>query len=69
MWRETGDFPESELADLGFRKIAGTSLIYRHLALATTFTDEHPQGIDPLDYVAKPGYESWVEEQWGDDDR
>jgi hypothetical protein len=69
MWLDTGDFAEGELADVGFRKIAGTSLIYRHLALATKFTDQHPQGVDPLDYVAKPEYEAWVEEHWGDDSR
>jgi hypothetical protein len=68
MWLETGGFPESELADLGFKKIATTSLIYRNLAFTTKFIDRHPQGMDGADYVAQPEYEVWVHEQWGDDE-
>ena len=67
MWLETGGFPESELADLGFRKIAATPLIYRHLAFTTEFSNRHPLGMDGSDYVARPEYESWVHEQWADD--
>jgi hypothetical protein len=49
-------------------KIAATPLIYRNLAFTTNFIEQHPQGIDASDYVAKADYETWVQEKWGDDE-
>jgi hypothetical protein len=46
MWLETSGLPESELAELGFKKIAGEALIFRHSAIRTPFSDRHPQGQD-----------------------
>lgn len=63
MWKDTSSLSESELADLGFCKIAGSDLIFRHSAVRTKFGDEHPTGQD-ADVVALPEYEEWVEEQW-----
>jgi hypothetical protein len=56
MWKNTSGLSESELADLGFCKIAGSQLIFRHSTLLTTFGDEHPTGQD-ADVEAQPEYE------------
>ena len=63
MWLETSGLPEADLADLGFKKIAGEALIFRHSALRTPFGDRHPQGQD-ADVEALPEYEEWVEKEW-----
>src|SRR4029079_10671960 len=44
MWSDTSGLSESELADIGFRKIAGQNLIFRHSTLRTPFSDRNPQG-------------------------
>jgi hypothetical protein len=66
MWKDTGNFWESELADLGFCKIAGEELIFRHSAFQTPFYEKHPRGLD-VDFVATPEHEAWVEEQWANE--
>ena len=53
MRRDTGDFSEAELAELGFRKIAGEELIFRHSAFKTPYSEKNPQGLD-VDFVAGP---------------
>jgi serine/threonine protein kinase len=63
MWKDTTGLPEAELADLGFRKVAGSDLIFRHSALRTPFGDRFPKGRD-ADAVAQPEYEAWVEREW-----
>lgn len=63
MWLETSGLPEADLADLGFKKIAGESLIFRHSALRTPFGDRHPEGQD-ADVEALPECEEWVEKAW-----
>jgi hypothetical protein len=63
MWLETSGLPESDLAELGFKKIAGEALIYRHSALCTPFSERHPQGQD-ADVEALPEFEEWVLKEW-----
>jgi len=63
MWLETTGLPESELAELGFKKIAGQGLIYRHSAVRTPFNDRYPQGQD-ADMETLPEYEEWVLKEW-----
>jgi hypothetical protein len=63
MWLETSGLPEADLAELGFKKIAGVALIFRHSALRTQFGDKHPQGQD-ADVEALPEYEEWVLREW-----
>jgi hypothetical protein len=67
MWKDTGDFSEAELADLGFCKIAGEELIFRHSAFKTPFSEKHPRGLD-VDFVATPEHQVWVEEHWAKDE-
>jgi hypothetical protein len=63
MWLDTSELPEAALAELGFKKIAGEALIFRHSALRTPFGDQHPQGQD-ADVEALPEYEEWVKKEW-----
>ena len=65
MWKDTGDFSEAELAGLGYCKIAGEELIFRHSAFKTPFSEKHPRGME-VDFVGKPEHQAWVEEQWGE---
>ena len=56
---------DSELADLGFRRIAGSNLIYRHSALKSDFSEKHPFGLDiPADFEASESDEAWVLREW-----
>lgn len=63
MWLDTSGLSETELAELGFKKIAGEDLIFRHSALRTPFGDRNPQGQD-ADVQALPEHEEWVLKQW-----
>jgi hypothetical protein len=64
MWKDTSGLPEAELADLGFCKVAGSELIFRHSALLTPFRHAHPTGQDAPDAVAGPEDEEWVKQEW-----
>ena len=64
MWKDTSGLSEKELADLGFCKIAGSELIFRHSALRTPFHDAHPTGQDAPDAVAEPEDEECVMQEW-----
>lgn len=65
MWHSTTGMSDAELASLGFRRIAGSGLIYRHSALRSEFTDDHPTGMDvPLDFEAEESDAKWVLERW-----
>ena len=59
MWKDTGHFSESELAELGFCKIAGEDLIFRHSAFKTPFSETAPRGLD-VDFDARPDHQAWV---------
>ena len=52
------------MPDLGFCKIAGSDLIFRHSALRSKFGDDHPTGQDTDDAVAAPECEEWVLREW-----
>ena len=46
---------------LGFRRIAGSELIYRHSARKSHFLEEHPPGMDvSLDFEAEESDAKWV---------
>jgi hypothetical protein len=63
MWRDTSGLSGAELADLGFRMIAGSELIFRHSARRTPFSDRFPTGQD-TELTAEPEFEEWVEKEW-----
>ena len=65
MWHSTTGLSDAELASLGFRRIAGSGLIYRHSALRSDFTNEHPTGLDvPLVFEAEESDAEWVLAKW-----
>jgi len=65
MWHSTTGLSDAELASLEFRRIAGSGLIYRHSALKSDFTDEHPTGMDvPIEFEAEASDAEWVLGQW-----
>jgi hypothetical protein len=63
MWKDTTGLTQADLADLGFRKVAGSDLIFCHSALRTPFGDRFPKGQD-IDMAAQPECEAWVEREW-----
>ena len=65
MWHSTTGLSDAELASLGFRRIAGSGLIYRHTALRSDFTNEHPTGLDvPVEFEAEESDAEWVLAKW-----
>ena len=65
MWKATGNFSESELAELAFCKIAGEELIFRNSAFKTPFSDTDPSGLD-VDFDARPEHAAWVAGRWAE---
>ena len=65
MWHRTSGLSDAELSSLGFRRITGSELIYRHSALRSHFSDEHPCGMDVShDFEAEESDEEWVLREW-----
>jgi len=60
MWKDTSGLSETELADLGFCKIAGSELIFPPFGLRTPFHDANPTGQNTDAAVAEPEHEEWV---------
>ena len=63
MWRGLGGVPDSDLAELGFRKVAGTELICRQSTHRSRFSEKYPRGQD-VDVVGRPEFECWFNEEW-----
>jgi hypothetical protein len=63
MWLDTSGLPEAELAEIGFKKIAGKDLIFRHSAHPTPFHAQQPLDQD-ADVEALPEWEEWVLREW-----
>jgi hypothetical protein len=65
MWHRTTELSDAELASLGFGQIAGSNLIYRHSALRSDYSEEHPCGMDvPVEFEAEESDEEWVLTEW-----
>ena len=63
MWRGLGGIADTDLAELGFRKVAGIELICRQSTHRSKFSDKHPRGQD-VDLAGRPEFESWFNEEW-----
>jgi hypothetical protein len=63
MWQDTSGLLEADLAELGFKKIAGENLIFRHSAHRTPFSEWQSLGQD-ADVEALPEFEEWVMKEW-----
>lgn len=63
MWREVGDVPEAEQVRLGLARVAGAGLVFRHNALTTPYSEEHPRGME-TDLPATREMHRWVQREW-----
>lgn len=70
MWNYATELTAQELADLGFRKIADSKLIYRDMSMVADYERRNPNGTEtPSDLVVTAEDEAWVKERWKDSDR
>lgn len=58
MWLEKDLCSPKTLADLGFRKVAGERLIYRHNANQSVFSINNPNGLN-INFTATEEHERW----------
>jgi hypothetical protein len=69
MRRNACDLDETELVDLGFKRIAGTEFLFRHLAYMNEFTRVNPKGTEvPADFEVVEADAEWVLEHWNEED-
>lgn len=61
MWVKAQECSETELAELGFKKIDNGDLAYRHNALASDFGDKYPRGVDVVEVQAFKAHNDWVD--------
>jgi hypothetical protein len=62
-WRATTGLGDADLADLGFMRIAGSELVFRHESDRRPFGESHPQGQE-IEFLATPEHHKWVEDNW-----
>ncbi len=62
-WLTDSGFQEAELAELGFKKIAATPMIFRHNCLLDHFSERNPQGAETWDFEPKLEDEKWVKRE------
>ncbi|MBN2476045.1 MAG: hypothetical protein JXB62_15650 [Pirellulales bacterium] len=62
-WHGTLEMPDSDLVDVGFSKVGGTTLVFRDLHLQAPYAARHPLG-EEIDFDARPEHEEWVLKQW-----
>jgi hypothetical protein len=63
MWHATSALSEAEMAELGFLKIAGEPLVYRHSGYKSPFDEKYPLGHEAK-AEGSPEKEAWVSEEW-----
>ena len=67
-WHKTTGLSDADLVELGFKKISGSRLIFRHLGFLTPFNRQNPQGLEgPYDFQCSEDQEKWVLANWEDD--
>ena len=67
-WHETTGLSDAKLVELGFNKIAGSRLIYRHSANLTPFSKQNPKGLEvSSDFRCSKDQEEWVLANWKND--
>jgi len=63
-WRPLLKMSDRELAQIGFKKLAGSSLVFRHSCLKNEYQSMFPRGFD--DSVdATEDHEEWFLKEWG----
>ena len=67
-WHDTTGLSDAKLVELGFQKIAGSRLIFRHSAFLTPFSKQNPKGLEvPFDFRCSKDQEEWVLANWKND--
>ncbi|MDB2687027.1 hypothetical protein N9Y42_07415 [Mariniblastus sp.] len=67
-WHKTTGLSDAKLVELGFNKIAGSHLIFRHSAFITPFSRQNPRGLNvPFDFQCSKEQEEWVLANWKND--
>jgi hypothetical protein len=70
MWNHAMHLTDKELAELGFRKIARSELIYRDMTLITAYSKKNPSGTEVrLDFEPTKEDEEWVAQRWNEEER
>ncbi|HEY7157661.1 MAG TPA: hypothetical protein VH575_27140, partial [Gemmataceae bacterium] len=64
MGKDSSGLSKAEWAELGFRTISRSDLLFRHSARRSKFSDDHPTGQNSADAVAEPKFEKWVLREW-----
>ncbi|QDT04834.1 hypothetical protein K227x_32310 [Rubripirellula lacrimiformis] len=63
MWKHTTDLAPNELASIGFRKIAGSKLLFRPNMLENAYS-ALDDDRDPMDLVVADNAQDSVDDQW-----
>ncbi|MEQ1829430.1 MAG: hypothetical protein ABL921_25930 [Pirellula sp.] len=68
MRRTASDLDDRELVDLGFKRIAGTEYLFRHLGLMNEYSRVHPRGIETAaEFQAFDEDADWITENWDEE--
>ncbi len=67
MWKHTTEMEPKELASLGFRRVAGTELLFRPNMLENTYSALSDQR-EPNEWVVPSEAQYYVDQQWVDHD-
>ena len=59
-WHRTLELPDADLADMGFKKIGGSDLIFRNVNLQTPYATRYPRG-EETEFHACPEHEEWIQ--------
>lgn len=62
-WRHVPQMSDRKLAQLGFKKVAETYLIFRHSCLTNEYDDLFPDGFDSM-VEATEDHEEWFMQEW-----
>ena len=62
-WDETTGLSSKQLAELGFKKVVSSYLIYRESAYSTPFEEMDHEEMD-LDFFPTEEHEEWVMKEW-----
>ncbi|MEI8383476.1 MAG: hypothetical protein WCJ09_25385 [Planctomycetota bacterium] len=69
MWNYATTLTEQELADLGFRKIADSKLIYRDMSMVAEHSRNFPKGTEvPTELEFTKDDELWIKQRWDNSD-
>jgi hypothetical protein len=63
MWEDVGGVPVADQVQLGLARVAGSGLVFRHNAVPTPYSQQHPRGLE-IGFHATHEMQQWVEGEW-----